>query len=258
MRFKKCFFIGVTLAVCLSGFHTILWGQEPNDVNNIEELKVIIVKLENKIEEQENKIKRLRIELQAEKAKLQAELDEQKRENERLKKLCSQAGIDTSPLKDIKPSISKSQNLIKVTLNQLYQFNKETITNLQKEEEYKNNYAGKWVQWTGKVGTVRYEKSKKDTIERYYVGFIQTHPAGENCAKEKIMILVKVEFNKMFKQQLLSFNEGDIVTYQGKLPDSYKGFDFGGCASYGELKAGKETIKVSGRLSLTDGKIVSP
>jgi len=80
MRSKKCFIIGVMLAACLFGLRTMLWGQEPND---IEELKTTITKLEKQIEQQEKKIKRLREDLQAE-----------KEENQRLTKICREAGIN--------------------------------------------------------------------------------------------------------------------------------------------------------------------
>jgi uncharacterized coiled-coil protein SlyX len=248
MNPKKCFVMGVAVVTCLIGLQTTVWGQELKDPN--EEIKLLqekIKHLENVVETQQNTIRQLN-----------QKLNEQTKENERLKNLCSQAGINISPLKDVKPSKVKSQNLSKVTLNQLYQFYNEPITDLQKEEQYKNNYKGKWVQWTGKVGTVRFEKRKKDNAEHYFVEFIHTHP-DKNNVKDKIMMTVTVEFDEMLKQRLLSFNEGDVVTYQGKLPDSYIGLaGLGVRGGYGELRAGKERIKVSGGLSLTDGRIVSP
>jgi uncharacterized membrane protein (DUF106 family) len=72
MKFQKCFIVGVILAACLFGLHTTLWGQEPNDANNVEALKVTIAKLEQQIGEQEKKIKRLREKFQVEKEKLHA------------------------------------------------------------------------------------------------------------------------------------------------------------------------------------------
>lgn len=87
----------VTLASCLFGLHTTLWGQEPNDVNDIEELKTIIAKLEKQIEQQESKIRRLREELRAGREELRAgkeELQVEKEENKRLIKICREAGIN--------------------------------------------------------------------------------------------------------------------------------------------------------------------
>lgn len=83
MRSKKRFIIGVTFAACLFGLHTTLWGQESNDVNNVVELKMTIAKLEKQIEQQERQLKRMREELQAE-----------KEENQRLTKICREAGIN--------------------------------------------------------------------------------------------------------------------------------------------------------------------
>ena len=80
MSSKKCLILVVTFATCLLGLHTMLWGQEPND---IAELKTIIAKLEKQIEQQEKKIKKIREELQAE-----------KEVNQRLTKICREAGIN--------------------------------------------------------------------------------------------------------------------------------------------------------------------
>jgi hypothetical protein len=90
MRYRTCFIIGAILTAYLFGLNTTLWGQEPNDVNDVAELKIIIAKLEKQIEEQEKKIKRLREELQTEKEELQAE----QKENKRLTKICREAGIN--------------------------------------------------------------------------------------------------------------------------------------------------------------------
>jgi regulator of replication initiation timing len=172
---------------------------------------------------------------------LKKKLNEQINENERLKNLRSQAGSDTSPLKDIKQSQVNPQNLSKVSLEQLYRFYKEPITDLQKEEKYENNYKGKWVQWTGKVETVVSET--REDKEQYSVMFIYSHP-DKNVAQciNPPKTRVRVQFDEMLKQRLLSFKKGAIITYQGKLPDSYKNL------------AGLD----GGQLSLTDGRIVSP
>jgi uncharacterized coiled-coil protein SlyX len=236
MNPKKCFVMGVAVVTCLIGLQTTVWGQELKDPN--EEIKLLqekIKQLENVVESQQNTIRQLN-----------QKLNEQTKENERLKNLCSQAGIDISPLKDTEPSKVESQNLSKVTLSQLYKFCKEPITDLQKEEQYKNNYKGQWVQWTGKVESVSSEKRKKDDTEHYYVEFSHTQPDKDEV-KGKTGIIVKVEFDKMLKQRLLSLNKGSNVTYQGKLPDSYEGI--------AGLWAGGRT---TGHLSLTDGRIVSP
>lgn len=247
MRSKKCFIVGVSLAACLFGLHTTLWGQEPNDVNYIEKLKdpneeirmlqEKIKQLENVVETQQNTI-----------SQLNQELDEQTKKNERLKNLCSQAGIDISPVKDIKPSEVRSFS--KVFLNQLYYFYNAPMTDAEKEERYKEKYKGKWVQWTGKVKSIMEN-------HHYYVVFIYDHPVKDKANdRDKRVVKVTVAFDKMLKERILSFKEGSIVTYQGKLPDSY--------VSLASLYAEIDPLHINGWISgagellLTDGRIVSP
>jgi uncharacterized coiled-coil protein SlyX len=232
MRSKKCLIVGLTLAAYLFGLHTTLWGQEPKDPNEkIKLLQEKIKQLENVVETQQNTIRQLN-----------QKLNEQTTENERLKKLCSQAGIDISPLQDTEPSKVESQNLSKVTLNQLYQFYNGPVTDLQREEQYKNSYKGKWVQWTGTVVAVWSVGRAKDNAEHYRANFIYPHP-NKNKAMHKETVSVNVEFDEMLKKRLLSFHQGDIVTYQGKLPDNCEGL---------------ASINFAQQLLLTDGRIVSP
>ena len=242
MRSKKCLIVGVTLAACLFGLHTGLWGQELKDTD--EEVKILqekIKQLENVVETQQRTI-----------SQLNQKLNEQTKENERLKELYSKAGIDVSSLTDIQLSKVESQNLSKASVNELYQFYNKPITDLQKEEQYKSDYRGKWVQWTGKVISVRAERAKKDGPEHYFVEFIHGHP-DQDKAKDKVVTRVKVEFDRALKQRLLSLDKGSTVTYQGKLPDSYTGL-----ASLCDMGVGEQGgIRSSGHLTLTNGRLVS-
>lgn len=257
MSAKKCFVV-LVVAVCLA---TTLWGQEPNDVNYIEQLKdpnEEIGMLQDKIEQLENVIETQQNTI----SQLNQKLDEQTKEIKRLKTLCSQAGIDISPSKNIKPSKVESQNLSNVTLSQLYEFCKEPMTDLQKEEQYKINYKGKLVQWTGKVLTVRTAQGRKESMEHYYVDFIYTQPDNDE-AEGKTLIEVTVEFDELLKQRLLSLNKGSNVTYQGKLPDSYNSLASLPAKTNRPTKANRSKmpggdITGAGTLLLTEGRIVSP
>ena len=184
---------------------------------------------------------------------LKKQLDEQIKENERLKNLSSQAGSDTSSLKEIKPLKVESPNLSDISLGQLYQFCEKPITDLQREEQYKNNYKWKWVQWTGTVEAVSLLRREKGVAEYYLVTFIHIHP-DKNLAQSKFIVKVIVQFDKMLKQRLLSLKKGAIVTYQGKLPNSYK--DLGTICGFPESSKGG--MLIVGHLNLTDGNIVSP
>jgi hypothetical protein len=243
MMSKKCFIAGATLAACFFGLCTALLGQGPKDPN--EEVKLLqaeIKRLENIIKTQQNTINQLN-----------QKLNEQTEENERLKTLCSQAGIDISSSKNtISPKV-ESENLSKVSLNQLYQFYNEPTTDLQKEEQYKNNYKGKWVQWTGRVISIRSEKREEDGAEHFFVEFAHAHPNRDN-PRDKVMMNITVEFDEILKQRLLSLKKGAVVIYQGKLPDSYS--DLGDMNDRG--REDLSGVWVSGHLSLTDGRIVSP
>jgi hypothetical protein len=96
------------------------------------------------------------------------------------------------------------------------------------------------VQW---AGTVEFADSAKiKDKEQYFVEFIHILP-DKNLDQREIMVKVIVQFDEMLKQRLLSLKKGAIVTYQGKLPDSY--------VNLARLVDGR-------RLSLTDGRIVSP
>ncbi len=226
MKSKESFIIGIILVACLFVLNTTLWGQEdPNE--EIRMLREKIKQLENVVETQQNKI-----------SQLNQQLNEQTKEIERLERLCSQAGISISPAEGKITSKDESQNVSKITLNQLQKFCTTPMTDLQKEEEYKNNYKGKRVQWTGKVYTIDFEKRKGGT-EVYIVQFFHKHPDKE-LAKYTKHFRVKVEFNEIHKQKLLSLDIGDTVTYQANLPDDTK------------------YLSPNRFQQLTDGEIVSP
>ena len=232
MNSKKCFILEVTLLTFLIGLNTTLWGQEPNDPNDkIKVLQEKIKQLESVVRHTEN-----------EKASVVRKLDEQIKENERLKNLCSQIGIDTSPQKNEKPSKAEDPNMIKVGLEQLYQLftvKSRSLTNLQKDvwqKELLKNYGGKYVQWTGRITSIsNFIKDKKDAESHCQMQFIyQNFNSG-------FMADVRVEFPETMKQRLLSLNKGSLITYQGKLPDNYE-----------HMKSLEH-----GNLTLTDGRIIS-
>jgi hypothetical protein len=233
MNPKKCLVLIVAFAVCLIGLNTTLWGQEPKDPNDkIKVLQEKIKQLESVVRHTEN-----------EKAAVVRKLDEQIKENERLKRLCSQAGIDTSPQKDKKPSKVEDANFSNVGLEDLTQFVRGPLTELQKKELYKN-YEGKLVQWTGIVSSVSNVTGKgKDAESSYSVIFV--HPLRHTpfLLYNINRIVVDVKFQESLKQSLLSLNQGSQVTYQGKLPDSYDKI--------------KTLLSLSAALSLTDGRIIS-
>jgi len=229
MNSKKYFIMITTLMTFLVGLNTNLWGQEqkdPNDKNKLLEEK--IKTLENVVEAQRETIGRLKL-----------KLDEQTKENERLKKLCSQAGIDISPQKDKKPSNVEDANFSNVRPTQLYELvhPHQPLTRLQKEEFYKNNCKGKWIQWTGMVDFISsLRKGKKDKDDYYEVRFIHYYPGWMpyspwwNSRQRKSTpwarppdypMNVSVKFSESQKQNLLLLNKGAIVTYQAKLPDDY-------------------------------------
>jgi hypothetical protein len=240
MRSKKCFIIGVTLAACLFGLQTPLWGQESKDPN--EEVKLLqekIKQLENVVETQQNTI-----------SQLNQELDEQTKEIKRLKMLCSKAGVNISPVQDKTSSKDKYENFIKVSPLKLYYFYKAPMRKLQKEEQYRNKYKGQWVQWTGRINSI------VDEFDGVLVFTNLREDIFRNGTLEQgITFIVRVYIDKTQKQKLLLLEEGDIVTYQGKLPDSCQNLFSTGLADY---DADSDTIHFYGYLSLTDGRIVSP
>ena len=101
MNSKKCFVLITTLTIFLIGLNTNLWGQEQKDPNDkIKVLQEKIKQLESIVEAQQKTISRFEI-----------YNERLKKENERLKNLCSQAGID---LKE-----SNSSNAIKTSHERL-------------------------------------------------------------------------------------------------------------------------------------------
>lgn len=237
--------MGVAVVACLIGSQTTVCGQELKNPN--EEIKLLqekIKQLENVIETQQNTINQLN-----------QELNEQTKENKRLKKLCSQAGIDISPLKDTEPSKVESKNVINVTPKQLYYFYEAPMTDVEKEERYKEKYKGKWVQWTGKIYKIQ------KVYEDYFVEFVYEFsdkdeanaPKKWHLPTKKVVLKIGVEFDKTLKQRILSFKTGYIVTYEGRLPDSYKGL-----AGLRLWHWPYEEPEGFEDFSLTDGRIVSP
>jgi hypothetical protein len=225
MNFKKCFILAVTLLTFLIGLNTTLWGQEQKDPNDkIKVLQEKIKQLESVVRHTEN-----------EKAAVVRKLDEQIKENERLKNLCSQSGIDTSPQKDKKPSKVEDPNMSNVSPLQLYRFAEGPLTELQKKEFYDNNYNGKQIQWTGIVSSVDSEMGHKKDKESYHiVTFLYYFPhdyqrgpvrggfQGGAMSGYDYPVKVRVEFPESQKQKLISLNTGSLVTYQAKLPDNYR------------------------------------
>jgi hypothetical protein len=232
MNSKKCFVLIVALTISLICLNTNLWGQETKDPNS--EIKVLqekIKQLESLVDAQQKTINRFEI-----------YNERLKKENERLKNLCSQAGIDTSPQKDKKPSKVVDANFSTVSLEELFQFVNGPLTELQKKELYENNYKGKWIQLIGRVNRVNNAPYShgKDVEGHYFMDFIYTLPPALGGSVYNRTILVTLEFDESQKQKLLSINKGNLVTYQGKLPDSY----------------GKMDLVKNKNLRLTDGRII--
>jgi hypothetical protein len=245
MNSKKCFVLIATLFSFSIGLNTNLWGQEQKDPND--KTKVLQEKIEqlaNVIETQQKTITQIK----SENTILKQKLDEQTKEAERLKNLCSQAGIDISISlqKDEEPSKDDSKTLTKVSITQLYQLvvTSAQTTTVQREAIYKEReklyekmYAGKYVQWKGKIEKV--ERIGKG----YFMSFKYSLPRAPRGFMLVEFVTIQVEFpeNESLERRILSLNTGSIVTYEGKLPDSY--------AEILSLSSEK-------RLSLTDGKIL--
>ena len=106
------------------------------------------------------------------------------------------------PRRRSKPKIS---NITFAEVDALYDKLDYTATDLQRDELIKRNYIGKLVQWTGEVADVDI------TIlgDKLYVKFKHT---------EKSLISdVTVYFPNSKRKSLLRLQEGDWVTYQGKI-----------------------------------------
>ena len=205
MKSKKWFALVTMFAILLFGFHSNLQGQEQKDPNKDPNNKIKL--LEEKIKTLENVV-----ELQRETiSRLKLKFDEQTKENERLKKLCSQAGIDTTPQKLQK---GKTENIIEISPYQIEQFPEihKDLTYLQQTEFYAKNYAGKTVQWSGRFISVNPQGKGG-----YIAGFEHIEPKTDE--RPELITKVMIEFPESMKQRLLLLKKGSLITYQVILPD---------------------------------------